>query len=96
MESYNRTKLHITGLCITSAIGQGKTAFAVMQRPGRQQGTEFLGAEIPSLSYPEDLSKRTLRTASLSRHAALITLLEAWEDAKLTTVDPSRIGLIIG
>lgn len=107
MKNYNQPELCITGIGITSAIGQGKTsftsalmnaqqAFRVMQRPGRQKGTTFLGAEITSLSYPERLSKRLLRTASLSGQVAMITLHEAWEEAKMDEIDPARIGLVIG
>ncbi|MCL6590819.1 MAG: polyketide beta-ketoacyl:ACP synthase [Firmicutes bacterium] len=107
MKKCSQPKFFITGIGITSAIGQGKTAFTtallqgqhrfgIMQRPGRQKGTQFLGAEIPSLSFPENLSKRVLRTASLSGQVALLTLQEAWDDAKLDKIDPNRIGLIIG
>ncbi|SFJ92647.1 malonyl-ACP decarboxylase [Thermoflavimicrobium dichotomicum] len=67
MKKYNQSDLLITGLGVTSAIGQGKAAFTsalmkgqhnfgIMRRPGRQKETSFLGAEIPSLSYPERLS----------------------------------------
>lgn len=107
MRNHNQSELLITGLGITSAIGQGKTAFSsalmqgqhafgVMQRPGRQKGTSFIGAEISSLSPHERLSKRLLRTASFSGQVAMITLHEAWDEAKLDEVDPSRIGLVIG
>src|SRR3990172_8481725 len=108
MQNYNHPELLITGLRITWALGQGKTAFAsallqghhafaVMQRPGRQKGTSFLGAEIASLTYPEFFTKRMLRTVSFSGEVALITLYEAWNDAKLgDTIDPRRIGLVIG
>lgn len=103
----NQSELGITGVGITSAIGQGKVAFSsalmkgqhtfgVMQRPGRQDGTAFIGAEISSLHYPECFSKKMLRTASLSGKVALVSLHEAWEEAKLYEVDPSRIGLVIG
>lgn len=107
MRNYNQPELCITGLGITSAIGQGKTAFTsalmnaqqafrVMQRPGRQKGTAFLGAEIASLSCPERISKRLMRTASFSGQVAMITLHEAWEEAKMDEIDPARIGLVIG
>jgi len=63
MKNPNVSELLITGLGVTSAIGQGKAAFitallqgqqrfAVMQRPYRQKGTAFLGAELPSLFLP--------------------------------------------
>jgi malonyl-ACP decarboxylase len=107
MKKFKRHEPFVTGLGIISAVGQGKTefayalmqgrhAFGVMQRAGRQKGTSFIGAEIPSLSYPEGLSKRLLRGASLSAQAALIALHEAWNEAKLDAVDPVRIGLVIG
>jgi malonyl-ACP decarboxylase len=98
----------ISGIGITSAIGQGQAAFAaalldgrhafaVLNRPGRQKGSSsFLGAEIESLVMPESLSKRLLRTASLSGQVAMATMHEAWEDAVLDQVEPERIGLIIG
>jgi malonyl-ACP decarboxylase len=107
MRNHSQSELLITGLGITSAIGQGKTAFSsalmqgehafrVMQRPGRQKGTSFIGAEISALSPHERLSKRLLRAASFSGQVAMITLNEAWDEAKLDEVDPSRIGLVIG
>lgn len=78
----------ITGIGVTSAIGQGKDRFAaallegrhrfaVMQRPGRQKDTSFLGAEIPTLDIPEDLPAQMLRTASFTGKVALVTLREA-------------------
>lgn len=107
MKKYNQPDLFITGLGVTSAIGQGQAAFTaalmqgqhafdIMQRPGRQKGTAFLGAEITSLSVPERFSKRLWRTLSLSGQVALVTLQEAWNEANLDTVAPRRIGLIIG
>ncbi len=106
-KSHKQSELVISGLGVISAIGQGKTAFAsallrgehrfgVLQRPGRQNGTSFLGAEIPSLSFPAHFSKRMLRTASFSAQVALVALHEAWEDAKMATIDPYRIGLVVG
>jgi malonyl-ACP decarboxylase len=107
MKNPKPSELLITGLGITSAIGQGKSAFApallqgrpvfsVMQRKGRQKGTAFLGAEIPSLFLPDRLSKRLVRTASFSGQVALATLDEAWDEAKLDAVDADRIGLVVG
>lgn len=108
----------VTGIGVTSAVGQGKAAFTsallegrhsfgVMQRPGRQlppaarhdstvQPAPFLGAEITALSMPDSIPRRLLRTASFSGQVALATLHEAWREAKLDEVDPTRIGLIIG
>jgi malonyl-ACP decarboxylase len=108
MKNQSKSDLIISGIGITSAVGQGKDAFtaaimegrhafSVMQRPGRQQqGTSFLGAEISSLIPPESLSKRLLRSASFSGQAALITIQEAWAEANLDAADPLRIGLVIG
>jgi len=107
MKNQNQSEVVITGIGITSAIGQGKKAFTsalmqgqhafgVMQRPYRQNGTAFIGAEIPDLSFPESISKKVLRTASFSSQVALTTLHEAWEEANLDAVDPKRIGLIVG
>jgi malonyl-ACP decarboxylase len=107
MKNPKPSELLITGLGITSAIGQGKRAFAgallqgrqvfgVMQRPCRQKGTAFLGAEIPSLFLPDRLSKRLVRTASFSGQVALATLHEAWDEAQLDAVEADRIGLVIG
>ena len=107
MKNPNPSELLITGLGVTSAIGQGKSAFTeallqgrqvfgVMQRSCRQRETAFLGAEIPSLHLPDRLSKRLVRTASFSGQVALATLHEAWDEAKLDGVDATRIGLVIG
>ncbi len=88
---------------------EGRHAFGVMKRPGRQrpassietgegsgQGTSFLGAEIPFLSIPELFPQKMLRTASFSGQVALVTLHEAWNEANLAKVEPHRIGLIVG
>ncbi len=92
---------------VTSAIGQGKpaftralldgkSAFGVMQRPGRQSDSAYLGAEIGELDCPPDFARQTWRAATLSARAALVVLREAWSEARLDEVDPSRIGLIVG
>lgn len=96
----------ISGLGVTSAIGQGKdaffssliagqSAFDIMKRPGRQKESAFLGAEIADLFIPEKLSP-IIKKTSLSAQVALTTLAEAWEEAKLENEDPQKIGLIIG
>lgn len=101
------SKVAITGLGVTSSIGQGQEAFfsalldgksnfEIMKRPGRQKESSFLGAEISTLLIPEMLSKSMHRKISFSSQVALVTLAEAWEDAKLSEADPQRIGLIIG
>ena len=107
MKNPEPSEIVITGVGVTSAIGQGRDAFVsslmegrhafgVMQRPGRQNGTSFIGAEMQSLVFPDTFSKRLLRTASLSGKAALVTLQEAWDDAALNGIEPDRVGLVIG
>lgn len=97
----------VTGMGVISAIGQGKAAFskallngdaafAVMQRPGRQRDSAYLGAEIREIGPSPEITRQTLRAASLSAQAALFVLLEAWIEARLDDVDPRRIGLIVG
>src|SRR5215475_140995 len=94
----------ITGMGVISAIGQGKDAFAtallqgksafdVMQRPGRQRESAYIGAEIRDMACSPNIAKQTLRAASLSAQAAMVVLQEAWTEARLSNVDPSRIGL---
>jgi malonyl-ACP decarboxylase len=97
----------ITGMGVISAIGQGKTAFVnallggetafgVMQRPGRQKDSAYVGAEIREMAFPPGIEKQTVRAASLSAQAAMVVLQEAWDEARLYDVDPHRIGLIVG
>jgi malonyl-ACP decarboxylase len=97
----------VTGMGVISAIGQGKaafgqalleggTAFGVMQRPGRQRDSAYLGAEIRDIVFSPAIARQTLRAASLSAQAALVVLQEAWSEARLCDVDPRRIGLIVG
>ncbi|WP_113672098.1 beta-ketoacyl synthase N-terminal-like domain-containing protein [Vallitalea guaymasensis] len=107
IENHNKSDIVITGCGVTSAGSQGKKQFTsvllngknnfgVMERPGRQKDSSYIGAEIPPLVYPEQISKKTLRTASFSGKAAMVTIDEAWNEAKLNLVDSERIGLIIG
>jgi malonyl-ACP decarboxylase len=97
----------VTGMGVLSAIGQGKaaftkallggeSAFGVMQRPGRQRESAYLGAEIRDIAFPPSITRQTLRAASLSAQVALVVLEEAWSDAGLSDVDPRRIGLVVG
>lgn len=108
--------LCVSGVGVTSAIGQGKDAFlhalltgshafGYLQRPGRQLPDatstmagkgDFLGAEIASLTMPQSVSKKSLRTMSFTGQVALATLDEAWQDAQLQHIEPRRIGLIVG
>ncbi|HYC89898.1 MAG TPA: beta-ketoacyl synthase N-terminal-like domain-containing protein [Thermoanaerobaculia bacterium] len=102
-----RPDLVITGIGVISAIGQGKAAFAnallagesrfgVMQRPGRQRDSAYLGAEIGEIAPPPGIARQTMRAASLSAQAAMAVLQEAWSEARLDDVDRTRIGLIVG
>lgn len=87
------------------ALLSGAHRFGVMQRPGRQfemengeshTHTQFLGAEIEALEFPDRFAKTNLHSMSLSAQVAAITLNEAWNDAGLDNVDPIRVGLVIG
>lgn len=64
--------ISITGIGVLTAVGQGKEAFLdalmegrhafdVMKRPGRQKGSSFIGAELSELTPPDALSKRLYR-----------------------------------
>ncbi|HKO55146.1 MAG TPA: beta-ketoacyl synthase N-terminal-like domain-containing protein [Thermoanaerobaculia bacterium] len=97
----------VTGMGVLSSIGQGKapfanalfageTAFRVMERPGRQRESAYIGAEIKDIVFPTTIARQTLRAASLSAQAALAVLEEAWTESRLADVDPRRIGLIVG
>lgn len=97
----------VTGMGVIAGIGQGKPAFArallagesafgVMQRPGRQCDSAYIGAEIPDIVFSSGIARQTLRAASLSARAALAVLEEAWSEAQLSDVDPRRIGLVVG
>ncbi|MFD9789946.1 beta-ketoacyl synthase N-terminal-like domain-containing protein [Streptomyces sp. NPDC059070] len=100
-------EIAVTGLGVTTAVGQGKAAFAealfagahrfaVMERPGRQAGTRFVGAEIPSFAPTGRLAARELRTVSLTGQVLLATLEEAWTEARLDEVPAERVGLVVG
>lgn len=102
-----RSEPVVTGIGVISATGQGKaafakallngdTAFGVMQRPGRQRESAYLGAEMDEIGFSPGITRQTLRAASLSAQAALFVLQEAWIEARLDDVDPRRIGLIVG
>jgi malonyl-ACP decarboxylase len=97
----------VTGIGVIAAIAQGKaaftsallggeTAFRVMQRPGRQRDSAYLGAEIGEIAPVPDMARQRWRAASLSAQAALVALQEAWDEGRLAEVDPRRIGLIVG
>jgi malonyl-ACP decarboxylase len=107
MTSSTPSDLCITGLGVTSNIGQGQEAFTAallrgehafgtLMRPGRQSPAQLVGAEISSWNGLETLPPRLVRSSSLSTRAALLVLKEAWEDAGLDDVAPPRIGLFVG
>ncbi|OCQ18824.1 polyketide beta-ketoacyl:ACP synthase [Pseudoalteromonas luteoviolacea] len=89
---------------VMSALYNAEHRFGYMQRPGRQlpslqaQGPAegFIGSEIQELVMPAAISSQLLRNTSFTAQVALATLSEAWDEANLAEVDPSRIGLIIG
>ncbi len=112
MKSFDTPDLVLSAIGVTSAIGQGSTAFASalfagqhafapMRRPGRTRidadgETHFLGAEIANLSLPARITPRWARTASLTTQVAAATLDEAWHEARLDELDGTRIGLVVG
>ncbi|CAM2064918.1 PKS-KS domain-containing protein [Sulfidibacter corallicola] len=108
MNSTRQDRPVVTGIGISTAVGmgipaftaallRGDHAFGIMARDGRQRGeTRFIGAELPDFDMPDDLSRKLWRTATLSGKTALITLREAWRDARLDEIGPDRIGLVIG
>jgi malonyl-ACP decarboxylase len=101
------SKTAVTGMGVIAATGQGKAAFVtallegkhafgVMHRPGRQLQSTYIGAEIGEITFSPSITQRTLRACSLSAQVALVVLQEAWSEARLSDVDPCRIGLIVG
>jgi len=107
MKNSTAPDILITGVGVTSACGVGKDAFlagllaaknsyGVMQRPGRQRGSQFLGAELAALDAQGLTCMQGIRRASFAAQVAALTLHEAWRDARLDSVDPARIGLVIG
>jgi malonyl-ACP decarboxylase len=99
----------ITGIGVTTAVGQGPQAFAralwagesrftVMQREGRQLDTCFVGAEIPSFQGAARANRGLMRTSSLTAQVVLATVEQAWLDAGISDDETgsSRIGLVVG
>ncbi|MDP4536958.1 beta-ketoacyl synthase N-terminal-like domain-containing protein [Alkalimonas collagenimarina] len=97
----------ITGMGAVTAIGQditaisqslkkGTSVFSFMTREGRCSDDLFIGAELPALTMPTQFDAYNLSTCSLSAKAALVALQQAWTDARLDTVEPEKIGLIVG
>lgn len=100
-------ELAVSGMGVVAPIGQGKAgftrallagehAFDLLRRAGRQNDSAFIGAEISHVELPDSISRQTARTASLTAQLALLVLEEAWSEARLYEVDPTRIGLIVG
>ncbi|MBL8149747.1 MAG: polyketide beta-ketoacyl:ACP synthase [Blastocatellia bacterium] len=102
------TKALITGIGITTAIGQGKDSFVesllagkdsfgIMQRQGRQKaGLSFIGAEISNFTSSKRLDERLSRRLSFCSQLTVATLEEAWDEARLDEVAPEKIALVIG
>jgi malonyl-ACP decarboxylase len=98
----------VTGIGVATGFGYGKHSlleglfsgrdlFAPLARPGRQPpsgDSVFIGIEMPE--PPEFLPKRVARTAGLSARVAVAVVQEAWTEAGLDKLDPSRIGLVLG
>ncbi|KTT63894.1 polyketide beta-ketoacyl:ACP synthase [Pseudomonas oryzihabitans] len=107
MADCNGEGLLVAGLGVVSAIGcgqqafleallEGRHAFSMMRRPGRQLDSTFIGAEIDLGESPEADHQAGSRAMSFSSRVALMTLAESWRDADLDQIDPARIGLVIG
>lgn len=108
MKICGNNKVVITGLGISSAVGQGKEdfsnalwngahSFQVMKREERSyENIKFLGAEVDKLNYLDHFSKGVLRKSTYTGKMALVTIKEAWDDAGLDEVDSNSMGLIIG
>ena len=98
----------VIGIGVACGLGHGKDAFrkglfeapnlfSYLTRDGREppEGeSPFIGVEMPD--PPPILPPRLTRTATLSSRAAISVLDEAWNEAGLETVDPERIGLVVG
>ena len=98
----------MTGIGVATGFGYGKEnfleglfsgrdLFAPLVRPGRQSpsgDSGFIGIELPE--PPEILPKRVARTAGFSARVAVAVVQEAWTEASLDKLDPSRIGLVLG
>ena len=98
----------VTGIGVATGFGYGKEAlraglftgrnvFDVMHRPGRQNpdwGSAYVGIEVPD--PPTVLAQRVARTTGLTGLMGAAVLDEAWREADLGGVDPTRIGLVVG
>lgn len=104
----DRTAPAVTGIGIATGFGYGKNCFveglfsgrnlfAPLVRAGRQPAhgeARFIGIEVPE--PPEVLTRRIARTAGLSARVSVAVVAEAWAEAGLEEVDPTRIGLVLG
>lgn len=104
----DRTAPAVTGIGIATGFGYGKNCFveglfsgrnlfAPLLRAGRQPAhgeARFIGIEVPE--PPEVLTRRIARTAGLSARVSVAVVAEAWAEAGLDEVDPTRIGLVLG
>ncbi|AND15931.1 beta-ketoacyl synthase N-terminal-like domain-containing protein [Rathayibacter tritici] len=99
--------LVVSGLGVSSAVGVGKVDFArglfagrgtftPMSRPGRQHGSSVVGAEMadPLAGRFDELPSWS--SASLTARVAVATLDEAWQEARLDSMDADRMGLVVG
>jgi malonyl-ACP decarboxylase len=104
----NPVSIVIAGIGVAAGRGYGKDALRAalfgeapaigpLCRDGRQLpdgSSAFIGLELPE--PPDLLPARIARTAGLPGRAAIAVLDEAWREAGLDTLDPSRIGLVVG
>jgi len=83
--------------CFVEGLFSGRNLFGPLMRAGRQLSygdARFSGIEMPE--PPELLTRRIARTAGLSARVAVAVVAEAWAEGGLDTVDPTRIGLVLG
>lgn len=83
--------------CFVEGLFSGRNLFGPLMRAGRQPAhgeARFIGIEVPE--SPELLTRRIARTAGLSARVAVAVVAEAWAEAGLDAVDPTRIGLVLG
>jgi len=98
--------ISVTGIGISSSIGNtpevfldsllaGKSNFKILERPGREGKSQFIGAELDENDICRNLSKKMIRNASLSASIGLATAIQACEDSRYKEIDGTRIGLIV-
>ncbi|NDV85381.1 polyketide beta-ketoacyl:ACP synthase [Aurantimonas aggregata] len=98
----------VTGIGVACGLGHGKAAFrdglfagrdlfSHLARPGREApegDSAFVGIEMSE--PPAILPARLARTTTFGERVAIAVLDEAWREAGLETIDPLRIGLVVG